>query len=129
MKKKEEKRSEKTKKSHYTDFSLYYKSGKQKSLWLSVISMSVSIFSLIFSSFGWAGIAFGIIGIIFGVGGIVTAIIARAKLGYFNTFIIIGITVSIFSMVLGIFFCILPYALPEIMKLIEGTKSSKKQAV
>lgn len=100
-----------------TEFSLYDKSGRQKSLGWSVASMVVGILSLLLSPFGWTGIIFGITAIVF-------AIVARIKIGYFNAFIIVGIVSGIFGTVLGIFFCVFSIFLPEILKWLEGIQAT-----
>lgn len=104
------------------EFSLYDKSGKQKSLGWSIASMVVGILSFLLSAFGWTGIIFGICAIVF-------AIVAWVKLGYFNAFIIIGIICGIFGTVLGVFFSIFSIFLPDIMKWIQGIAESNIENV
>ena len=96
-----------------TEFSLYDKSGRQKSLGFAVAATVVGILSLLLCAFGWTGIIFGISAIVF-------AVIARIKIGYFNVLIIIGIVTGIFGTVLGVFFCAFYALLPEIKKWLEG---------
>ena len=113
MQKNEEKRKTEKEARDNSDFSLYDKSGRQKSLGWSVASMAVGILSLLLSPFGWTGILLGVTAIVF-------AIVARVKIGYFNVFIIVGIVSGIFGTVLGIFFCVFSIFLPDILKWLEG---------
>ena len=108
------------------DFSLYDKSGRQKNFALSIIAATVGVLSIVFSALGFLGIAFAVVGIVLGAAAIALSIVAKVKLGYFNTFIIIGIFLGIFSCVLGIFFCIYITYIDEILKWIEGTRTPKK---
>ena len=107
-----------------SEFSLYDKSGKQKSFGLSIVAMIIGVLSLILSVFGWWSVAFAAAGIAIGIIAIIISIVAKVKIGYFNSFIIIGIVLGIFASVLSIFFCIYTAYFPEILKWIEGTKNT-----
>lgn len=108
-----------------SDFSLYDKSGRQKTFALSIVAAVVGFLSVIFSALGFLGMGLAITGILFGVGAIILSVVARVKLGYFNGFIIIGLLFGIFATVLGIFACLYIRFMPEIIKWIEGTNGNK----
>lgn len=129
MQKNKDKRPEKSER-EISDFSLYDKSGRQKTFALSIIAAAVGFLSVLLVGLGIAyGIVFSIIGICFGVAAITLSVIARVKLGYFNSFIIIGIFLGIFSTVIGIFTCIYTAYLPDILEWIRGAENQGAENV
>ena len=125
MQKNKEKSTE-NKERHTADFSLYDKSGRQKTYALSIVAAIIGILSVVFSFLGAVSFVFAIVGIVFGIASIILSVVERVKLGYFNAFIIIGIIAGIFATVVGIFFCLYSAFLPDILKWIEGTGGADK---
>ncbi|MBO5946399.1 MAG: DUF4190 domain-containing protein [Clostridia bacterium] len=73
-------------------FAIVNEKGKPKTLIWSVSALVCGIVSLALSTLGWAGLILGVVAI-------VLAVIARVKMGYFNTYIIAALLCSIFGVV------------------------------
>lgn len=82
---------------------LFDKDKPKTYLW-SVIALVLSLCSVLVSIFHW-------IGAVLAVAAIVFAVIARVKLGYFDTFTVIAIIASIF----GVVFCVANVLLDIVM--------------
>ena len=95
-------------------FAIVNEKGKPKTLIWSVAALACAIISLILSTLGWAGL-------IVGVAALVLSVIARAKMGYFNTYIIAALLCSIFGVVFSVASIIIIAIDPEFFsRLLEG---------
>ena len=95
-------------------FAIVNEKGKPKTLIWSVVALICGIVSLMLSTLGWAGLIVGVVAIIF-------AVIARVKMGYFNSYIIAALICSIFGVIFSAASIIIIAIDPEFFsRMLEG---------
>ena len=95
-------------------FAIVNEKGKPKTLIWSVVALICGIVSLVLSTLGWAGLIVGVAAIIF-------AVVARVKMGYFNSYIIAALICSIFGVIFSAASIIIIAIDPEFFsRMLEG---------
>lgn len=95
-------------------FAIVNEKGKPKTLIWSVVALICGIVSLVLSTLGWAGLIVGVVAIIF-------AVVARVKMGYFNSYIIAALICSIFGVIFSTASIIIIAIDPEFFsRMLEG---------
>ena len=95
-------------------FAIVNEKGKPKTLIWSVVALICGIVSLVLSTLGWAGLIVGVVAIIF-------AVVARVKMGYFNSYIIAALICSIFGVIFSAASIIIIAIDPEFFsRMLEG---------
>ena len=95
-------------------FAIVNEKGKPKTLIWSVVALICGIVSLVLSTLGWAGLIVGVVAIIF-------AVVARVKMGYFNSYIIAALICSIFGFIFSTASIIIIAIDPEFFsRMLEG---------